>query len=143
MLTICCDTSCPACGGGLSCTLYDTVAGEGGKYIVFCLDLADCIANSGCNRPGASGSLSDQNAPVSVGTGPKYYCSFVLPPLVPCMISIGAASCSLAQTSPLQYRCPLSCSLFCIGTTCGGPCSSPDYYTPTWFGLRPLVQSPL
>src|SRR5260370_28289110 len=41
------DMSCPACGGGLSCTLYDTVAGEGGKYIVFCLDPADCIANSG------------------------------------------------------------------------------------------------
>ncbi len=62
-----------------------------------------------CNQPGVL------NAPVSIGTSPNEFCSFVLPPLVPCMISIGAASCSLAQASSLQYRCPLSCSLFCIG----------------------------
>ncbi len=80
-----------------------------------------------CNRPRVSGSLYDQNTPVSVETSPNSPCSFVLPSLVPCMISIGAASCSLAQTSSLRYHCPLSCSLFCIGMTCGGPCLSPDY----------------
>ena len=78
-------------------------------------------ADSYCNWPGVL------NAPVSMGTGPNEFCSFVLPPLVPCTISIGAASCSLAQASSLRYRCPLSCSLFCIGMTCGSPCSSPNY----------------
>ena len=74
-----------------------------------------------CNRPGVL------DAPVSMGTGPSKFCSFVLPPLVPCTISIGAVSCSLAKALTLWYRCPLSCSLFCIGMMCGGPCSSPDY----------------
>src|SRR5216684_7122131 len=66
-----------------------------------------CNASLRCNWPGVS------NAPVSTGTGPNNFCSFVLPPLVPCTISFGAASCSLVQVSSLQYRCPLLCSLFC------------------------------
>jgi len=75
-----------------------------------------------CNRPG------ELDAPVSTGTSLNdFLCSFVLPLSTPCMISIGAASCSLAKASTSRYRCPLSCSLFCIGMTCGGPCSSPDY----------------
>ncbi len=48
-----------------------------------------------CNRPGVS------DAPVSMGTGLSKFCSFVLPPLVPCTISIGAAACSLVKASTL------------------------------------------
>src|SRR5260370_35707789 len=80
-----------------------------------------------CNRPGESESESNQGTPVSVGTSPNASVSFILPHLVPCMISIGAALCSLAQTSLRWYYCPLSCLLFCIGMTCVGPCSAPDY----------------
>src|SRR5258708_17419164 len=80
-----------------------------------------------CNRPKVSQLLSDCHALVSVGTGPNSVHSFVLPLTVPCMISIGAASCSLAQASLPHYHCPLSCSLYCIGMMCGSPCSSPDY----------------
>ncbi len=94
-----------------------------------------------CNQPRVLQSSSDCHTLVSVGTGPNSIHSFVLPSMVPCMISIGAASCSLAQASLPCYRCLLSCSLYCIGMTCGSPCSSPNYQTSTWFSPRPLVKS--
>ncbi len=94
---------------------------------------------AGCNRPRVSRSSNDQCALVSSGTG-HYDSLFVLPSIVPCMISFGAAMCSLTHLSP-PYHCPVSCSLYCIGMMCGGPCSAPDYQTPTQFGHRPLVQS--
>jgi len=72
-----------------------------------------------CNRPRAVSPL------VSTGTG-HYDICFVLPSISSCTISFGAAACSLTHFhSP--YRCPISCSLYCIGMTCGGPCSAPNY----------------
>ena len=59
-----------------------------------------------------------------------------------CMISFGAAMCSLTHLIS-GYRCPISCSLYCIGMMCGGPCLTLDYQAPTRFGLRPLVQPSL
>jgi len=54
---------------------------------------------------------------VSSGTG-HYDSLFVLPVIVPYTISFGATACSL--THPLSaYHCPVSCSLYCIGTMCG------------------------
>ncbi len=72
-----------------------------------------------CNQPRASPAL------VSTGTG-HYDVCFVLPPIVLCTISLGAAACCLTHSFS-SYRCPISCSLYCIGMTCGGPCSAPDY----------------
>src|SRR5229473_5958217 len=71
-----------------------------------------------CNRPRASPAL------VSTGTG-QYDICFVLPTIISCMISFGVAACSLTH-SDSPYICPISCSLYCIGMTCGGPCSAPD-----------------
>src|SRR5216684_1330061 len=81
----------------------------------------------GCHRPRVSRSSHDQHALVSVETSQNGTHSFVLPSIVPCMISIGAASCSLAHSSFPCYCCPVSCSLYYIGIMCGGPCSSLDY----------------
>jgi hypothetical protein len=60
---------------------------------------------------------------VSVKTG--LVCHFVLPSIVPCMISFGAASCALYRwhVSLIPYMCPVSCSVYCIELSCGGPCS--------------------
>src|SRR5258707_4451259 len=80
-----------------------------------------------CNWPRASGLSHDPGTLVSVGTGQNGMHSFVLPLSLHCMISIGAASCLLSCSSLSGYHCPVSCSLYCIGMTCGGPCSSPDY----------------
>ncbi len=78
-----------------------------------------------CNQPGVSGSSNDWYAPVSSGTG-HYNSLFVLPVTVPCTISFGATMCSLTHLFP-PYCCPVSCSLYCIGMTCGGPCLALDY----------------
>src|SRR5258708_31999311 len=72
-----------------------------------------------CNQPRVDSPL------VSTGTG-HYDVCFVLPPISSCTISFGVAACSLTcSLSP--YHCPISCSLYCIGMTCGGPCSAPNY----------------
>ncbi len=86
----------------------------------------DVLGDLVCNRPRASQSSSDCHTLVSVGTSPSSIHSFVLPLSLPCTISIGAASCSLIHSSHPSYRCPVSCSLYCIGMTCGSPCSSLD-----------------
>ncbi len=101
--------------------------GGRGRSRLVSLEMWHVTEDSLCHRPRALGSSSDQSTLVSVGTGQSSSHSFVLPSIVPCTISIGAASCSLAQTSVPCYHCPLSCSLYCIGMTCGSPCSSPDY----------------
>src|SRR5258708_17324521 len=80
-----------------------------------------------CNRPGVSRLSSDPCALVSVGTGHYNVHCFVLPLIVLCIISFGAALCSLIHSSLSSYCCPVSCSLYYIGVMCGGPCSSPDY----------------
>src|SRR5713226_2684435 len=79
---------------------------------------APCAPPFPCNWPRASPAL------VSTGTG-HYDVCFVLPVIIPCMISFGAAACSLTHPSSC-YRCPISCSLYCIGMMCGGPCSAPN-----------------
>src|SRR5713226_5780158 len=63
-----------------------------------------------CNRPRASSAL------VSSGTG-QYDETFTLSPTRSCMISFGAASCSLMMSS---YRCHCLVSFvpFCIGIVC-------------------------
>ena len=78
-----------------------------------------------CNWPRESGSSNDWYALVSVGTG-QYDVSFVLPSISLCIISLGAATYSLTH-SYLPYCCPIMCSLYCIGMTCGGPCLAPNY----------------
>src|SRR5229473_723012 len=74
-----------------------------------------------CNRPRASPAL------VSTGTG-HYDVCFVLPPILSCTISFGAATCSLTH-SLSSYHCPLSCSLYCL---CMGKLSllSQSYFVP-------------
>ncbi len=72
-----------------------------------------------CNWPRGESPL------VSTGTG-HYDVCFVLPPISLCTISLGAAACSLTHSlSP--YHCPIFCSLYYIGMTCGGPCLAPNY----------------
>ncbi len=78
----------------------------------------DQTADILCNWPRATSTL------VSTGTS-HYDVCFVLPPISCCTISFGAAACSLTHIFP-PYRCPISCSLYCIGMMCGGPCSAPD-----------------
>src|SRR5258708_3604067 len=63
-----------------------------------------------CNRPRATPAL------VSSGTG-QYDETFTLSPSRSCMISFGAASCSL-MTSPYRCHCLVSFVPFCIGVTC-------------------------
>src|SRR5216684_5982866 len=63
-----------------------------------------------CNQPRASSAL------VSSGTG-QYDKTFTLSPTRSCMISFGAASCSL-MTSSYRCRCLVSCIPFCIGIVC-------------------------
>src|SRR5258708_23518830 len=63
-----------------------------------------------CNRPRASSAL------VSSGTG-QYDETFTLSPSRSCMISFGAASCSL-MTPPYRCSCLVSFVPFCIGVTC-------------------------
>src|SRR5229473_467040 len=69
-----------------------------------------CLLCTLCNRPRASSAL------VSSGTG-QYDETFTLSPTYSCMISFGAASCSL-MTSPYRCCCLVSCIPFCIGITC-------------------------
>jgi hypothetical protein len=70
-----------------------------------------------CNWPGAIWPS------VSVGTGP--ICCFALPSLCHCTISFRAALCALywCRFLLVPYMYPTSCSLYCIGLSCGGPCS--------------------
>src|SRR5258707_1245875 len=84
------------------------------------------VSESSCNWPREPQSSSDPATLVSEGTGPIEWHSFVLPSIVPCTISFGAAACALIH-STYSDNCPVSCSLYCIGITCGGPCSAPDY----------------
>src|SRR5258708_15388729 len=63
-----------------------------------------------CNRPRASPAL------VSSGTG-QYDETFTLSPSRSCMISFGAASCSL-MTSSYRCHCLVSFVPFCIGVIC-------------------------
>src|SRR5258708_18791568 len=63
-----------------------------------------------CNRPRASSAL------VSSGTG-QYDETFTLSPTRSCMISFGAASCSLMMP-PHRCHCLVSVIPFCIGVTC-------------------------
>src|SRR5258708_1071661 len=76
-------------------------------------------SNAQCNQPRGGSPL------VSPATS-HYDICFVLPPISPCTISLGAAACSLTH-SLLSYRCPIPCSLYYIGMMCGGPCLAPDY----------------
>src|SRR5258707_680407 len=69
-----------------------------------------CASKLTCNRPRASLAL------VSSGTG-QYDETFTLSPSRSCMISFGAASCSL-MTSPYRCCCLVSSVPFCIGITC-------------------------
>src|SRR5258707_15222078 len=64
----------------------------------------------GCNRPRVSPAL------VSDATG-QYDKIFILSPTRSCMISFGAASCSL-MTSPYRCYCLISPIPFCIGVVC-------------------------
>src|SRR5216684_3619319 len=82
-------------------------------------DVGLSVHHRWCNWPRASPAL------VSTGTG-HYDVCFVLPSIVPCTISFGAAACSLTHSLSL-YHCPISCSMYCIGMMCGGPCSALDY----------------
>src|SRR5713226_1947909 len=66
--------------------------------------------HAGCNRPRATPAL------VSSGTG-QYDETFTLSPSRSCMISFGAALCSL-MTSPYRCCCLVSFVPFCIGVTC-------------------------
>src|SRR5260370_40636931 len=68
-----------------------------------------------CNRPRASSAL------VSSGTG-QYDETFTLSPSRSCMISFGAASCSL-MTPPYRCSCLVSFVPFCIGITSSPPTS--------------------
>src|SRR5258708_2995819 len=63
-----------------------------------------------CNRPRATPAL------VSSGTG-QYDETFILSPSCSCMISFGAASCSL-MTPPYLCSCLVSFIPFSIGVTC-------------------------
>src|SRR5713226_10637171 len=63
-----------------------------------------------CNRPRVSAAL------VSGATG-QYDETFTLSLTCSCMISFGAASCSL-MTSPYQCRCLVSPIPFCVGVVC-------------------------
>src|SRR5258708_15817853 len=63
-----------------------------------------------CNQPRASPAL------VSYGTG-QYDETFILSLTRSCMISFGAASCSL-MTSLYRCYCLASSILFCIGVIC-------------------------
>src|SRR5713226_2480487 len=68
------------------------------------------LAEAMCNWPRANMAL------VSRATG-QYDKTFFLSPSCSCMISFGAASCSL-MTSPYRCDCLVSCVPFCIGITC-------------------------
>src|SRR5216684_975875 len=68
------------------------------------------VSEVSCNRPRATPAL------VSSGTG-QYDETFTLSPSRSCMISFGAASCSL-MTSPYCCHCLASFVPFCIGVTC-------------------------
>src|SRR5258707_14057473 len=68
------------------------------------------VRQCACNQPRASLAL------VSSGTG-QYDETFTLSPSRSCMISFGAASCSL-MTPPYHCPCLVSFVPFCIGITC-------------------------
>src|SRR5258708_10526666 len=85
-----------------------------------------------CNRPRASSAL------VSSGTG-HYDESFTLSPSRSCMISFGAASCSL-MTPPYCCSCLVSFIPFCIGVTCSPARSVLDLSLDTYLYHR--SQSP-
>src|SRR5712692_2378903 len=81
-----------------------------------------------CDRPRASSAL------VSSGTG-QYDESFTLSPSRSCMISFGAASCSL-MTSPYHCTCLVSFVPFCIGVTCSPARSMLDLSIDTYLHHR-------
>src|SRR5713226_7856699 len=85
-----------------------------------------------CHRPRASSAL------VSSGTG-QYDETFTLSPTRSCMISFGAASCSL-MTPPYRCSCLVSFLPFCIGVTCSPARSVLDLSLDTYLYHR--SQSP-
>src|SRR5258707_5350436 len=85
-----------------------------------------------CNRPRASSAL------VSSGTG-QYDETFTLSPTRSCMISFGAASCSL-MTPPYRCCCLVSFIPLCIGVTCSQSRSGLDLSLDTYLYHR--SQSP-
>src|SRR5713226_5601219 len=89
---------------------------------------AQLLCEMDCNRPRASSAL------VSSGTG-QYDETFTLSPSRSCMISFGAASCSL-MTSPYRCSCLVSFVPFCIGVTCSPARSVLDLSVDTYLHHR-------
>src|SRR5712692_566086 len=97
---------------------------------------AQLLCEMDCNQPRASLAL------VSSGTG-QYDKTFTLSLTRSCMISFGAASCSL-MTSSYRCYCLISCILFCIGVTCSPARSVIDLLVDTYLYHRsqlPCIQS--
>src|SRR5216684_2769450 len=92
------------------------------------LEQSRLVALACCNRPRASSAL------VSSGTG-QYDETFTLSPSRSCMISFGAASCSL-MTSPYRCYCLVSFVPFCIGVTCSPARSVLDLSIDTYLHHR-------